>query len=204
MNTNALHVRRPRRPHAAFTLVEVTITIAIAAIAGSALLLGATASIQTTDEAMQRTIADGIARQLIDEILGNRYAAPGTGGHDVTLGPSAWESSGSGRERYNDIDDYNAVRIAPPEDPYGIALGKDDGEGGLRHLNFQAPADFLENWRQEVDVYYVRESDLTTRLPLGQTTDYRVVEVRVYRNDPTGGDRELARLRRVIAYVPPM
>jgi len=204
VNTNALHVRRPRRPHAAFTLVEATITIAIAAIAGSALLLGSTASIQTTDEAMQRAIADGIARQLIDEILGNRYAEPGAGGHQVSFGPNSWESSGSGRERYDDIDDYHAIRTIPPEDPYGIELGKDDGEGGLRHANFQVPADFLESWRQEVDVYYVSESDLTTRLPLGKTTDYRVVEVRVYRNDPTGGDRELARLRRVIAYVPPM
>ena len=73
-----------------------------------------------------------------------------------------------------------------------------------RHPEFQAPADFFDDWRQEIDVYYVDESDLTTRLPWSQTSDYRAVEVRIFKDLPEGGSRELARLRRVVAYVPPM
>jgi prepilin-type N-terminal cleavage/methylation domain-containing protein len=50
--------------HRGFTLVEALVSIAISAIAGSVLLLGTTASLQTTDDAMQRTIAYGM-RQIL-------------------------------------------------------------------------------------------------------------------------------------------
>jgi type II secretory pathway pseudopilin PulG len=203
MGRTATSRRRPRPP-AGFTLVEALISIAMAAIAGSVLMLGVTASIQTSSEAFERAIADGMARQLIDEIVGQRYAAVGAGGRQTTLSPSSWERAGAGRERYDDIDDYNGLRIQPPEDLYGVALGVDDGEGGERHPNFQAPAGYFDDWRQEIDVYYVDESDLTTRLPGGSTTDFRMVEVRIVKDQPDGTTRELARLNRVVAYVEPM
>jgi len=187
-----------------FTLVEALVAISLTAIAASVLLVGVTTSLQTTHEAMERTIADGIARGLIDEIVGGRYAAVGAGGYQVNFGPSAWEQAGSGRERYDDIDDYHGLRIQPPQDFCGIELGTDDGEGGQRHPGFQSPEGFLDDWTQEVDVSYVDESDLTTPLPHGSTSDYRAVEVRIYKDQPEGGRRELAKLRRVVEYVPPM
>ena len=202
MKCSPVH-RRRRRP-AAFTLVEALVSISIAAVAGSVLLLGITSSLQTTTEALEGTIANGMAQELIDEVVGGRYHAVGEDGYRILLGRSWYEGSGSGRERYDDIDDYDNLRIQPPEDLWGIELGKDDGEGGARHPGCQAPAGFFKNWRQEIDVYYVDESDLSTRLPFGQVSDYRAVEVRIINNDPDRGPRELANIRRVVAYVPPL
>jgi hypothetical protein len=105
---------------------------------------------------------------------------------------------------FDDIDDYNGWESAPPEDCWGIALGTDDGEGGQRHPGFQAPAGLLDDWSQQIEVYYVDESDLTSRLPAGQVSDYRVVEVRIVDEDPNRGRRELVKLRRVVPYVPPL
>jgi type II secretory pathway pseudopilin PulG len=188
----------------AFTLVEALVAIAITAIAGSVLLAGMSSALQTTDEALKRTIAAGMAEQLIDEVLGGLYFDNvDNDPYQLVLGRSSWENQGSGRERYNDIDDYHLVRTRPPTDLWGVALGRDDGQGGQRHSAFQAAPKFLQHWRQEIDVYYVAESDLTKRLPAGATSAYRAVEVRIVDQAPTSGSRELARIRRVVAYVPP-
>jgi type II secretory pathway pseudopilin PulG len=189
-----------RRP--AFTLVEALVAVTIAAVAASALLMGIHSSLQTTDAAMQQTIAAGMAQQVIDEVVGNLYCQPGLTGYQTTLGPSSSEAQGTGRERFNDIDDYHAQRAKPPEDPWGVVLGKDNGKGGQRHVAFQAPTGYFDNWQQEIDVYYVRESDTSVRLPSGQTSDYRAVEVRIVDVQPDGARRELVKLRRVVAYVP--
>ena len=196
----AVHARGRRK--AAFTLIEALVSITIAAIAGGALLLGVNSSLQTTDEALKRTIATGMAQQLMDEAIGNLYCEPGITGYQTTLGPNSWESAGNGRERYNDIDDYNGVRTQPPKDTWAVPLGKDDGQGGQRHPAFQAPSGYYDNWRQEIDVYYVSAANLSQRLPNGQTSDYRAVEVRIVDNNPSRGPRELVKLRRVVAYVP--
>ena len=192
------------RRSAGFTLVETMVAISITAIAGSALLLGVNCSLQTTTQAMEETIAFGMAQQLLDEILGARYAALGVGGHQIVLGPSYYEKNGSGRERYDDVDDYHGLRSQPGLDLWGIDLGTDDGEGDRRHPHFQVPEGFFDNWRQEVNVYYVNQYDPTSRLPFGQTSDYRAVEVRIVCVDPNRGERECAYLRRVVAYVPPL
>ena len=62
----------------------------------------------------------------------------------------------------------------------------------------------IRQWRQEVDVYYVSEADLSKSLPKGQVSDYRAVEVRIVRVDSDRGNRVLASLRQVVAYVPPL
>jgi type II secretory pathway pseudopilin PulG len=201
---NTIANRRCPRRTAAFTLIEALLAVAIAAMAGSVLLLGLHSSLQATDEAIKQTIATGMAQQLIDEVVGNLYCAPGASGYDTYLGCSSWESQGKGRERYNDSDDYNGLRAEPPKDPWGIALGADDGQGGQRHPAFQAPAGLFDHWRQEIDVYYVSETNPGTRLPPGQVSDYRAVEVRIVDDDPTRGPRQLVKLRRVVAYVPTM
>ncbi len=187
---------------AAFTLVEALLAISIAALAASALLLGTGSSMQTTDEALKLTIASGMAQQLMDEVVGQRYCSAGFDGHQWPLGCNSWEAQGTGRERYDDIDDYNGVRSTPPKDLWGVVLGKDNGSGGTRPAAFQAPGGYFDDWQQEIDVYYVSENDTSTPLPNGQVSDYRVVEVRVVENDAQRGRRELVKLRRVVAYVP--
>ncbi len=204
---NCSHPCRGPRLAAGFTLVEALLAISIAAIGASVLLLGITSSVQTSNEALQKTIAHGMAQQLMDEVVGGRYVelaydSDGTTllePEDLPLGPDAAEPT---REDYDDIDDYDGIRSRPPTDPWGIELGKDDGEGGQRHPDFQAPAGFFDNWRQRIDVYYVAPSDLTA--PAGRVTEYRAVRVRIVYVDPERGDRVLAELSRVVAYVPPI
>ena len=193
----------------AFTLIEALAAIALTAIAGSALLLGTTASIQNTDDTMRRTIAYGMAQQLMDEVVGCRYMELGSSPYDSTLKPSASEAAAGNRSLFDDSGDFNGYRSQPPKDFYGVALGTDDGQGAARNANFrnsnfQCSGSFLQNWRQEIDVYYVSDTNLTSRLPAGQTSDYRAVEVRIIYNDPRSGPMPLALIRRVVTYVAPL
>jgi type II secretory pathway pseudopilin PulG len=189
------------RPPAAFTLLEAMLTITIAAIAGSVLLLGLTTSLKTTNDNMYAAIAEGMAQQLMDEIVGLRYCEAGADPYQYPLGPGSDEPS---RRYYDDLDDYNGLRSQPPRDFYGIALGTDNGAGGTRNPLFQSSAGFFNNWKQEVDVYYVNANDLKTKLSAGQASDYRMIEVRIIYNDPVEGSQVLAVLNRVVPYVPIM
>jgi len=185
-----------------FTLVEALAAITVTAIAGSVLLLGFSSAANATQDAVQETIAQGIADQLADEVVGGRYMAVGTTPYQVSLGPSAWERSAGTRERFDDVDDFHGITAQPPEDPWGVALGIDDQSGGERHPAFRIAEGYLDRWREEIRVYYVDPTDLTTPLRPGLVSDYRAVEVAVFRDRPDGGSRELARVRRVVAYVP--
>ena len=179
----------------------------VAAIAGTALLAGVYGSIASTKFSQEQTIANGLAQQLMDEIAGKVYCATRNQPYETTLGPSSTEQAGPGRSLFNDLDDYNGVRNEPPKDPWNIAIGDDDGRGntsassGLRHPSLR-DSSFLTKWRQEVDVYYVSATSLTTKLAAGQTSDFRCVEVRIYVDDPNGARRNLVTLKRVFAYVP--
>ncbi len=166
-----------RRSASGFTLVEALVAISMTALAGSVLLLGSTASLQSTEEAMRQTIALGLAQQLMDDI--------------------------SGAKSIQEVRDYNGLRSEPPVDRWGIPLGTEDGKGGQRHLNFRVPEGLLDHYVREVHVYPVAPADLTARLATGSTSDYRVVEVRVLYNPPGRAAREMACLRRVITHVPP-
>ncbi len=187
-----------------FSLIEALVAITIMAIAGSALLWGVAGAMQTTDDNLQQTLAVGMAQQLMDEIIGARYHAVGGDAYEYPLSASSWEHSGLGRERYNDIDDYNGLRFGPPIELYGTAIGTGDGSGDTRHPDFQVSHDYFQNWRQEIDVYYVDPDDFSSNLSSGTRSDYRAVEVRIVRDDPDRDPRVLAELRQVVSYVPPL
>ena len=140
----------------------------------------------------------------MDEVAGCRYMELGGSPYDNPPKPSATEASRGTRELFDDIGDFNGYRCQPPKDFYGKSLGTDDGQGGQRNPTFQCSSGYFQNWRQEIDVYYVSDTNLTQALPSGQTSDYRVVEVRVIYDDPNVGPRELAKIRRVVTYVPPL
>ncbi|MEN6404961.1 MAG: type II secretion system protein [Thermoguttaceae bacterium] len=165
----------------AFTLIEALAALTVAAIAGSVLLLGATTSIRSTDDALRQTIAYGMAQQLMDEVVGCQDG----------------DSTGVGsRSQFTTIADFNGYRSQPPTDSSGVALGADDGQGGQRNAAFRCDGSYLGHWRQEVDVYYVSDSDWTTKTASG---DYRAVEVRITYNDPTSGSTTLATIRRIVS-----
>ena len=193
-----------RRARPAFTLVEALVAIAFAAMAGSALLLSTTSAVQTTVTSQEQIVGLAVAQQLMDEILGNAYVNNAGSAYGSPIVPDRGVVSGVSRQNFNNIGDFNGYTCQPPTDPWGIALGQDDGAGGKRNPNFQAPVGLMTNWQQQVSVYYVSATNLTAALPGGQTSDYRAVEVRVNCVYPNGSTRQLAMVRRVIAYVPPL
>lgn len=195
-------IRAARRP--GFTLLEALVAIAVAALAGSVLLAGINASVKVTDEAMNETIALGLAQQLMDEVLGCRYLEYGSSAYPTTLGPTTAEASTGTRSAFDDIGDFNGVSSRPPVDRWGIEVGQEDTGGTLRHASFRLPGSFFSRWREQVSVYYVSDSDPATALAAGRTSDTRAVEVSIVYVDPQRGERNLASLRRVVVYVPPL
>lgn len=177
--------------------------ILLISIAGTALLTGAANSAQTTDAVFEQAIALGLAQQLMDEIAGQRYMEPG-GDPYGTLGPEAGELAVADRSQFDDIDDYAGYIEQPPADANGVALGTDDGQGGSRHTNFALPGNPLSRWRREVSVAYVSDSNPTTPLGIGTTSNFRRVTVRVLIDSPLGGSREVVMIDRLFSYVPPM
>ena len=194
---------RPRHYHPnGFSLIEALISIGIMAVVGGAIMLAMGSSADTTNYATDSMIAEGIARQVIDEVMGTRYAAVGAGPYQTSLVASAWERAGNGRERYDDTDDYKNFVAQPVEGVHGYELGRGDDNGGLRPENFRLPVGYFSGWRQEIDVYYVDADDQSVRLAGNNTSDFRAVEVVLFRDNPDGTRRETARVRRVYAYVP--
>lgn len=181
--------------HAGFTLVEAVVATAITAMAGSALLLGVSSALMTTHEAERQAVALGLAQQLLDEVAGADVYHPSE--------RTATVITGGNRQPCDDVDDYHGIVCQPPLDPWGIRLGEDDGQGGKRHPAFFVPTDYLGRWCEEIEVYFVDETTFA-RLPTGQVSDCRMIEVRVSYVDPDRGPRELAKLRQVISYVPPL
>ena len=196
------HAARHTLARRGFTLVEALMATAVTAIAGSTLLIGISSSLRTTDDNMRATIAFGLAEQLMDEIAGSRYAGVGDGPYQVSLGPTLAEAAGGGRQLFDDIDDYHRFTAGPPQDPWGIPLGRGQGDGTARNPNFQVTDGYFDAWRREVEVYYVDELDHSVRLSAVQTSDFRAVEVRVYYTDPVAGEVLLADVRRVFSYFP--
>jgi len=197
-------LRRNSRIRSGFTLVEAALSVGLLAVAASVLLLGVHSSVETTDEAMNQTIAMGMARQLLDEALGCRYMEYGASAYDSVLCPGSAEAATGNRTLFDDIDDFNGWKAQPPVDAYGLTLGVDDGQGGQRNPRFQISNSYFSRWKQEVQVYYVSESNPLTPLPIGQTSDRRAVQVRILYVDPVRGPLELAKLQRVVTYIPPL
>jgi type II secretory pathway pseudopilin PulG len=190
---------RTRRRLCGFTLVEALVSTAVTVIAGSAILLSLGSSLQTTEAAREEAIAAGIAQQIMDEIAGKRYGAPGADPRQWPLGPAAHE--GNQRYKYDDLDDFHGW-LSAPCDPWGVVLGQGDGEGSLRHANFRLRDGYFQKWRTAVEVFYVSDSDLSKLLAAGQTSYHRAAKVRVFVDRSDGSSRQLATLQRVFSYVP--
>src|SRR6187397_902006 len=66
-NAGIQSARRARRR--GFSIVEAIVALSITALAGAVLLLAVESTVQSTTDSVQRTIADGMAQQLLDEAL---------------------------------------------------------------------------------------------------------------------------------------
>jgi type II secretory pathway pseudopilin PulG len=183
--------------------VEALVALTLIGLASSTLLLATASTVQSGADATAQTMARGIAEQVMDEVLGQRYHEPG-GSARATLGPESGETASPPRTLlFDDADDYAGFASSPPRDTWGIQLGQGNGLGALRAADFRLPDNYLSDWNVQVTVSYVNENDPTKDLSGSATSVVRAVRVRVTRNW-NGTAQELASIRRVIAYVPPL
>lgn len=186
-----------------FTLVEVLLALTIIVMAGSALLLATHAAMNSATDSLDQTIAQGIARQFLDEAMGLAYAEPGSDPFSLHLGPDAGEDAATGRFAvFDDTDDFALDHAAAPVDPWGQPLGTGDDQGSQRHPNFRLGLDYFHDWELTSTVVYVDEADPATALPAGSVSGMRAIEVSVYKRQQQGSARLLANIRRVYSYVP--
>ncbi len=204
-STNRSSTRGPRseRRSTGFTLVEAMVAITLIALAGSALLLAAQTSMDSSDSAFEQNLARGIANQIVDEVLGLRYGAAGASPYQYPLLAGGHEtSSPQKRILFDDTDDFNNYSSRPLHDPWAIELGQGDGAGGLRHPNFRMRDDYFDDWAVAVRVFYANPNDLSKNLTGSNTSGFRALEVTVREFAEDGSSRVLATARRVYAYVP--
>lgn len=175
--------------------------IVVLGIAGATLLAGLGSSAATTRDALERTIALGLAQQLLDEVSGMRYCESGGPWNDTFMGANSSELSAGARREFDDVDDYNGVRTTPPTDRWGVTIGTDNGRQGTRHANFQVSSGFFTGWKQWIDVQYVSESNFSTVLSSG-TSSYRRIRVQITVDQADGTTRTLADVSRVVSYAP--
>ncbi|MBI1900252.1 MAG: prepilin-type N-terminal cleavage/methylation domain-containing protein [Planctomycetia bacterium] len=183
-----------------FTLVEALVSLTVTVTLGAALLLAAETSANTTSDSVDQTIAAGLAEQILDEVSGARYCAPGSNPRQWPMGPNA--SEGPHRDNYNDIDDFVGEVSQPPVDPWDVAVGQEDTLGRLRHASFRLRSGYFSAWSTRIDVFYVSSADFSVALAAGQTSYHRAVRVRVFKNYGNGVTRTLADVKRVFSYVP--
>ena len=205
--------RRLSGQRRAFSLIEALIALSITALAGSVLLLSVDSSLQCTSDAVERTIADGVAQRLLDEICTRRFVDldenSGSSGSGLLglswlrdiLGATTSESLGNGFELFDDIDDFAGHSAKPLKGTYGEVLGTGDDNGNARLDNFRLRSTFFNDWRQRVDVYYVSATDHTVRS--SSVTAYRAIEVFVERVAADGTVFPLAHRKRIVTYVQP-
>jgi type II secretory pathway pseudopilin PulG len=184
----------------AFSLIEALTSLTIMSLAGAVLLLSVESSLDTTIKAVDRTIADGIAQQMLHEVLTKRYT-PSSGSPLDPLTGSSSLTTGTGTSSFTAISDYAGYTAQPLQGIYGEKLGTGDDSGNLRLQNFRVRGDFFQNWKLCVDEYFVTPSDHTVKS--ASATYFRAIEVHVDYIESSGAAVPLASRKRVVAYVPP-
>ena len=208
MTTFARPSRTPRQitrrdsRRRAFTLIEATVAILITSMACSALMLSLTSATTTTDDAVRRYMANGIAQTMLDEITGMRYMELGGSPYDSGLAAGSDEQSGTGRSIYDDLDDYSTITNQPPKDRNGQTLGNENGDTTARDPNFRVSASTMARWSVQTECFYVNEGAFLTPLANTAGTNYRTIRVTVKFVPQTGSAITLSQLTRTFAYIP--
>lgn len=187
-----------------FSLVEAIVAMTIVAIASSVLLLGVEATLQSVEYQEEVTIADGIARQLLDEIQGQNWVDPliRSNPYQTSLSASGDELVGPGRSKFDDTDDYNGYTSTPPVHIDGETLSTSDSSGDTLPEAFRPSSSFLSRWRCTIEVSYVSEADHSVKVPATSPTNYRVLICRVFRRNADNTWREVVERERIISYIP--
>jgi hypothetical protein len=170
--------------------------ITITAIAGAALLSSAAATVQSTTQLADRSIARGLADQLMDEVAAVRFP-------DGTVPPA---TPGSPRSAFQTIDDFANYSAQPPVDRQNRTVGTEGtaltGSNQYRPAALQPAATYMGEFRQQVLVECVQPSG-NSWVAVGQSTNYRRVTVTISRTDANGITVPLAKAVRIFTATAP-
>jgi type II secretory pathway pseudopilin PulG len=129
--------RRSRCAQSGLTLVEVVASTMIVGLMAVAALNSLGAATRSSEWIGNRAVAQGLADELLAEILQTAYADPSG---SLAFGPDGTESAGP-RAAFDDVDDYDEWNASPPQYRDGAAMPD------------------RANWRQRVHVNRVDPSD---------------------------------------------
>jgi len=150
-----------------FTLTEALLAVAVSSVACTAVVLTLGHSQMQHDDQVVRTLALGLARDMMEEIASQRLYDPDP---DPIVGIEPDEQIADPqpqtREPFDDIDDYDGWERQPPEDAGGTAMvndptGATTGGGLARYADF----------RRRVRVQYVRLDQHDQLAPSDWTAD---------------------------------
>ena len=187
-------VCRERWDRHAFTLFEALVAVSITTIAGCAILTSLSAAVRTSTEAAQYTVAQGMARQLINEVSASAFPQA-----------DSLQISSRLRRHFETIDDFADWTATPPVDRDGWPLGAKStlstGETRRRLEPLQADARFIDNFTRSVRVdRVVQDADQTWRV-VSEHTPHRRVTVRVSYSDLQTQDRTLCKITRIFSHM---
>ncbi len=189
----------PRRYRASgrsgFSMVEALLGVTIATIAGAAMLTSVGAAVSATQELKNANVARALADQLMDEIAGVRFPAPG-----LQLALSAMD-----RSPFEEIDDYSGLIDMPPRTRAGQLIGSESlqtDNGSIdRPAQTAVDAEYMQRFGRSVSVERVEPDAYGSWTVLSAHTDHRRVTVNVWYADYNNNMVPLARVTRVFSNV---
>jgi type II secretory pathway pseudopilin PulG len=93
------------------------IALAVMSLAGAALLNAVAGAVQSSNDSVYRSVGQGLAEQLIDEIAAAKFPT-GSASMPNPIPLRSW---------FTTIDDYDKFSECPPRTKAGEVLGNDDG-----------------------------------------------------------------------------
>jgi type II secretory pathway pseudopilin PulG len=128
---------RVNQPLRGLTLVEVVASTMIVGLMAVAALNSLGAATRSSEWIGNRAVAQGLADELLAEILQTAYAEPSG---SLAFGPDGAESAGP-RSAFDDVDDYHGWSASPPQYRNGAAIPD------------------RADWRQRVEIKRVTPND---------------------------------------------
>ncbi len=187
-----------------FTYAESMIALAVMSLAGAALLNSVAGAVQSSNDSIYRSVGQGLAEQLIDEIAASKFPT-GTAGITSPIPLRSW---------FTTIDNYDKFSECPPRTKAGEVLGNDDaadaataymnmtlGKAGSRTAELAAAPSFVGRFTRSVLVERLQPG-ATGWTVVTQHTPHRrfTVSVAYTANKST---RTVAQIVRVFSSVSP-
>lgn len=187
-----------------FTYAESMISLAVISLAGAALLTSVAGTVSSSHDALYRSIGQGLARQMMDEIAASTFPSG-----NVVAATIKYD-----RSEFTSVDDYANWTESPPRTKFGEVLGSDNGattssympsmmgQSGNRAVELQAAPGFLQRFTRSVRVERVQPGPQGWTV-VAQPTPHRRVTVIVTYTGTNQPAREVARITRVFSAVSP-